>query len=258
MFKTLFKNKSIIDDNTKKWIFDTFLWTFDQFEHNYFTHKTVLVLPTNAFYEGKVSSVHEMAKAIFDNTLRYAGMNNWPIVLVKPQALPTLAFENGIHGEKTQLIATTTNKPIEVTYNPSQINQPQDLIASFSQTFASILISHRKQLPPGGEKYLPQAIDLVASFLGFGIMLSNTAYQFKGGCGSCHKMSAHRNGHLAEAESLYCLAIFVVLKQMPLKQVTSHLKSHLRKDFKNAYKEINQEFLDSSSVLSLMQSGNIK
>ncbi len=259
MFSTLFKTEPFLDSNTKKWIVDSFLWAFDQFSFDVFTYESSLVLPTNNFYPGSVASVHQMAQAIFDNTLKYAGMAHWPIVLVKPEnfkpqsldhLLPQLVFENESRGDKATLL-TSTEVNIEVSYNPSQINQPQDLIASFAQSFAAILISHNKRLPPGGKDFYPQSIDLLAIFMGFGVMFANTAYQFKGGCGSCYNANANRSANLAEPESLYCLAIFSVLKKLSIKQVMPHLKAHLRKDFKKAFKEIKQELTESSSPLLL-------
>jgi len=265
MFSTLFKTEPFLDSSTKKWVVDSFIWAFDQFSFDVFTDESSLVLPTNNFYPGSVASVHQMAQAIFDNTLKYAGMAHWPIVLVKPenfqqqpldQLLPQVVFEKESRGDKATLLASTQLTStevvnIEVSYNPSQINQPQDLIASFAQSFAAILISHNKQLPPGGKDFYPQSIDLLAIFMGFGVMFANTAYQFKGGCGSCYNANANRSANLAEPESLYCLAIFSALKKLPIKQVLPHLKTHLRKDFKKAFKEIKQDLTDSTSPLIL-------
>ena len=76
--------------------------------------------------------------------------------------------------------------------------------------------------------------------MGFGVIFANTAYQFKGGCGSCNNASLNRQAALTEPETVYALALFCVLKKEPIKQVKGHLKSHLRKDFVNAYKSIAQ------------------
>ncbi|NQY66093.1 MAG: hypothetical protein HRT38_20945 [Alteromonadaceae bacterium] len=244
MLNNLFQTKPVLDSGTSDWIFDTFAWAIENFELNVFKQDTQLILPNNDFYPGKVSSVHQMAQSIFDLTLKYAGMENWPIRLVEPQnyqqqPLAKIHFSNAIRGGSFQLVNEPEQETIiEITYNPNQINQPQDLIASFGQTLASILILQSDAIPPGGKDNLPQAADLVACFMGFGVMFANTAYQFKGGCGSCYNPAANRQVALAELDVAYCLALFSVLKSIPVKQVLPHLKLHLKKTFKQAHKEI--------------------
>ena len=99
---------------------------------------------------------------------------------------------------------------------PEPNQSTQDLVASFCQAFAAILIAQRGEQPPGGEQFLPQAIDLLASYMGFGVMFANTAYQFKGGCGSCYNRYANREVALPENEMVSCLALFTVLKGLQL------------------------------------------
>jgi len=251
MLLSLFKQQPCLDESTTLWILDTFEWALTNFECEVFKQDAQLILPTSEFYPDRVSSIEEMAQTVFDKTLRYAGMGNWPIKLVPPvvyhqspqlHSMPKLQFNGAIRGNNVEISCAdytqSSNNTIYVSYNPNQINQPQDLVASYAQAFAAILIAQRGTLPPGGEQFMPQAIDLVASFMGFGVMFANTAYQFKGGCGSCYNKYANREAALPENEMLYCLAVFSVLKSIPVKHVTLHLKSHLRSGFKKAYKEL--------------------
>jgi len=246
MLAALFKSQPVVDEGTKNWIFDTFAWAVEHFESQVFVKETQLILPTNSYYPGSVSSVHEMAQAIFNNTLKYAGMQGWPIVLVAPQVyehepMPKLALPEVIRGQQAVVhINREHTSPIRISYHPGQINQPQDLIATFAHSLAMIMITQRGILPPGGKENLPQAADLLACFMGFGVMLANTAYQFKGGCGSCYNASANRQAALPEQDTLYMLALFSILKSIPIKTVTPHLKSHMKSTFKSAYKELVQ------------------
>ena len=221
--------------------------------------ETRLILPSNEFYPGTVSSIDEMAQAMFINTKNYAGMQQWPIQLTNNvptsnTAIEDLTLGTVIRGEHADITLSTGNEALTLGYTPNQVNQPQDLIAGISQALASILVVSNKVLPPGGKEYLPQAIDLVACFMGFGVIFANTAYQFKGGCGSCNNASLNRQAALTEPETLYALALFCVLKQEPIKQVKSHLKSHLRKDFSHAYKSIEQSLNNSTqpALLAVM------
>ena len=95
-------------------------------------------------------------------------MKNWPIKLVSPaayhqnpqyQQMPKLQFGEAIRGDNVQVFTkdfshsanTNANNYIYVSYNPNQINQPQDLVASYAQAFAAILIAQKGIEPPGGE-----------------------------------------------------------------------------------------------------------
>jgi len=252
MFSNLFKKTPVVDSNSHNWILDTFVWALENFELPVFKNETQLILPTNEFYPGNVNSVHEMAQSVFDKTLEYAGLQHWPIVLVAPdnieqQTLPALDFVDIKRGEAVKFhTELTAEQSIKVSYNPNQVNQPQDLVASFAQAFAMIVIVHSGRTPPGGAEFLPQAVELVACFMGFGVMFSNTAYQFKGGCGSCFNPYANRNVSLSENDMVYCLALFSVLKQKKIKDASPFLKSHLRTSFKKSYKELQSSINDNT------------
>ena len=245
MLAKLFAPKEIIDENTKNWIFDTFAWAIENFDINVLKNESKLILPNNEFYPGSVNSVEEMANSMFTQTKAYAGMQQWPVQLTSSTPEVNIAIEDltlgqKIRGEHAQVTLNTPDRKLQLGFNPHQVNQPQDFIANISQALASILVISNKVLPPGGKDYLPQAIDLVACFMGFGVIFANTAYQFKGGCGSCNKANLNRQVALTEPETLYALALFCVLKKESIKNVKGHLKTHLRKDFEHACKSISQ------------------
>ncbi len=265
MLSSFFKAKPLIDDTSKMWIFDTFSWCIDQLDGDFFYKNSELILPNNSFYPGSVSSVEEMAETIFTNTTKYSGLTRWPLRLVDSEhfiekSMPQLEFKTRLRGEmasispieNAQFASMISYKidgqkvtpTIDIAFHASQLNQVQDLIAYLVQVQANILVSQHSNLPssisaPGGKELLPQTIDLIACFMGFGVIFANTAYQFKGGCGSCNIQSLNRQAALPELETVYALALFCVLKSIAIKQVKSSLKSHLYKSFRQAYKEIN-------------------
>jgi len=256
MFSTLFKAKPVIDEESKEWIFDTFAWCIEQLDGDFFQSHSELILPNNTFYPGSSSSIEEMAETIFGNTSKYTGMTSWPLRLVSADSfiqrpMPQLSFESGLRGENCKVscksnyeIGNETAAPaIDIAFHPSQLNQPQDLIAYLVQIQAGILVNQNSALTasiiaPGGKEVLAQTIDLVACFMGFGVIFANTAYQFKGGCGSCNNRNLNRQAALPELETVYALALFCVIKGVDIKPVKKELKSHLYKPFKQAHKEI--------------------
>lgn len=278
MLSNLFKTKPVIDESSKEWIFDTFSWCMAELDSDFFKDNSELILPNNSFYPGSSSSVEEMANTIFSNTLKYTGMTSWPLTLVSSdnivqKEMPKLFFESSLRGESakvsTQISAqanestmsnisykvegeavasSTSIKPtIDIAFHSSQLNQPQDLIAYLVQIQAGILVNQHGVLPPGGKEALPQTIDLVACFMGFGVIFANTAYQFKGGCGSCNNRNLNRQPALPELETVYALALFCVIKGVEIKQVKKELKSHLYKPFRQAYKEITEYLQQNTS-----------
>lgn len=256
MFSTLFKTKPIIDDGSREWIIDTFAWCFEQLDGNFFIHHSQLILPNNSFYPGSSSSVEEMANTIFNNTAKYTGMTAWPLRIVSsenftPKPFPLLSVESSLRGEKCKIRCHNNYEvgnegvppAIDIAFHSSQLNQPQDFIAYLVQHQAGILLNQQATISssisyPGGKEVFAQTIDLVACFMGFGVIFANTAYQFKGGCGSCNNRSLNRQAALPELETVYALALFCVLKNSDIKPIKKALKSHLYKAFKQAHKEV--------------------
>ncbi len=262
MLFDFFKSQPVVDESVHNWVVDTYSWAITQFNGELLKHDTQLILPTNKFYPGRVSSVHEMAQQVFEQTVNYVGMQNWPLTLVEPQyitnnIIPPLSTSRLLRGESAYITVngTVNNKQtIEIGYNPAQVNQPQDLVSSFVQVLATLLVYQSPTLPPGGKEYIPQAIDLVACFMGFGVIFSNTAFQYKGGCGTCNNRQANRQSTLTEVETVYSLAMFCVLKHIDKSNVLPHLKPHLKRVFKQSYKQIKaqQIQLEPTALLSLI------
>ncbi len=257
MFSTLldkFSNKPVIDEGSRAWIFDTFAWAVENLDGSYFKNKSELILPTNEFYPGKVSSVEEMAETIFSATLKYSGLQNWPIELASPQSVqpssvPKLSFAGSYRGEKA-LISQEQANAIPVPYQPLQVNQPQDFVSSLVQVLSVLMIKQQDSLPPGGQEAFAQTVDLVAVFMGFGVVFSNTAYQFKGGCGSCNNRNINRQAALPELETVYALALFCTIKKYDHKKVLPHLKSHLRTLYKRSHRDI-AKYIEANNTATI-------
>ncbi len=243
---SLFNNKAPLDASSSQWLFDAFAWSLDNFDAKLFHNDTLLVLPTNQFFPGRVDSVHGMASLIFDRVKGYAGISHWPTrladqsscSLLNPQKVRVIGALRGPDciGDDS----VPDEQRLLIPYNPQQINNPEGMIATFAHTLAHYMGQTAKTPPPGGVEYWPHVTELLAVYLGFGIMFANSAFTFRGGCGSCYNPAANRDAYLSEQEATYALAIFAVLKDISNSTVTGHLKSHLRGFYKKAVKEINQ------------------
>lgn len=249
----LFKARPLIDQSSADWIFDTYAWALEYFDSNDFFTRSRLIQPSNEFFPGRVDSVHAKAENIFNATLSHAGLSHWPLVLQAPEqfqnsATPLLniqSFER--NSGKSKLPSLKTDQPLHLSYNPQQTLKPEDLSSSFAHNIAQQLAFQSQILPPGGSDYFLEGTEVLAIFLGFGVMFANSAYTFRGGCGSCYNAQANRQATLTENDVMFALALFCRLKEIPGSEATRFLKKHLRSSFKQATKQINaqpQEKLD--------------
>ncbi|CCQ11450.1 putative orphan protein [Pseudoalteromonas luteoviolacea B = ATCC 29581] len=256
-----FKPKPLVDEDELAFIVDTFVWAATHLDGKHFLQYSKIVTPSREDFPDTVNSIESMASSVFKRVVDFAGMSHWPLALVNPshsrqQSLPRMSVINSLRGPSSQ-INFDNAPPIEFSFNPQQINQPEDLVASFAIGLSHLLVATVQQqtgeLPPGGKTQLPQACDVIAVFLGFGVMLSNTAYQFKGGCGSCFNPYANRQAALTEAQTLFAHALVAHFK--PQSQASKHLKPHLRSQYKQAKAQVARYFSSTSQpVLLAMES----
>ena len=239
----------LLEEDATQWVLQTFNWCLDHFDARFFYEQSQLVIPSNKHFPGRVDSPHEMAELIFARVKEYAGMAHWPLELAPAGSYPLqppvkIQLEGPVRGGSAPLPDAPR---ISLSYDPAQIRNPEALIASYAHTLAHYLGATASRPPPGGAEHWPYATEILAIFLGFGLMFANSAFVFQGGCGSC--ATAGRAAYLSEYEATYALAIFCVLKQIPPTHVTRYLKKHLRGFCKRAMREI-PAHLETSGVVA--------
>lgn len=243
----LLKSKPLIDQASAEWIFETYAWALNNFDSQEFFSRSRLVQPTNDFFPGRATSQYSLAEQIFHHTLKYMGLTHWPIQLQAPHQFLNLPNQtiDIVHFERhsgTQLLPEISHQPpIYLTYNSQQTSKPEDLSSSFAHNIAQHVIFQSQQLPPGGPDYFFEAAEILAIFMGFGVMFANSAYTFRGGCGSCYNPQANRKATLSENNVLFALALFCCLKDIPKNEASRFLKKHLRSPFKKAMQQIHQQ-----------------
>jgi hypothetical protein len=242
---SLFKSsKPLIDPEARDWMFDVFEWSMEQFDRDYFFNHSRLVLPTNDYFPGRADSVQGMADLVFKQVSQYAGVSHWPTEVAPFDQCTIEAQQPVIIGAPLRLVdgqqpGIDAEAPrLRIPYNPQQVSNPEGLIASFAHVLAHYLGQFASEPPPGGADYWPHATEMIAVFLGFGLMFANSAYTFRGGCGSCYNPAANRDAYLTERQATYALGIFTTLKVIPPKQVSANLKPHLRGFYRRALREI--------------------
>ncbi|MEH6649416.1 MAG: hypothetical protein V7707_05230 [Motiliproteus sp.] len=244
MLANLFKPKPLLDDPSAAWICQQFEWIVQQFDGDFFEQTTILVLPDNNHFPGKADNHQAMAQILFDRVKHYAGLNHWPTLLLNlaqhapqqddQQAILPLTLQQG------QQLAPVAGPPLRVYFNPAQVNEPQAMISSFAQSLAHALAQQTEQPPAIETQQWPLLVELVAIYLGFGVPMTNSAFAFAGGCGSCGKLAAQRQAFLSQDEALFALALFCQHKQIDNSTVVPQLNSHLKKLYKRAQWQLQQ------------------
>ena len=244
----LFGPKFLLDDGTTNWIFDSFAWALESFGSDVFYQHTELVLPNDTYFPDKFETPEDVAETIFNRVRRYAGMEDWPCRLVaqkeeiNPKVGSALLLQGLPKGPAgTFSISSGKHPTIEISYDPTQINQPEALIATFAHELAHYLMASVENAPPGGDQFEEQATDLVAVFMGFGVFLANSAFTFSQYADSeSQGWQTTSLGYLTETEFTYCLAVFLQLKEINSATVDPHLDKHLMKTLNAARKEMNR------------------
>lgn len=216
-----------------------------------FYENTRLILPTTDYFPSKIEGVEEIAISTFDAVKKYAGMEEWPCRLEKQdedlntQVAPTLAVQNA---PKTPLgtFEAKENNEIVITYNPELVNNPMQLVATYAHELSHYLTGSGQEEPPGGWENWEFATDIAATFLGFGIFMANSAFNFNQFTEvDSQGWQYSRNGYLSEEEHIYALAIFLGLQGISDGAALSHLKPNLKALLKKALAEISRSELIS-------------
>jgi hypothetical protein len=222
MILDLITRKPVLDETSALWMFDTFAWALRYLDADVFFHETILVTPSNEHFPGGAGNAEELASLVFKRVKDYAGLGHWPCRLINevdfmPGEPVNIQIEGGLRGSKGIVPATT----------------------DYAHTLAHYLGATAPEPPPGGRDNWPHVTELLAVFMGFGLMMANTAFTKKiRSCSSCSGPAVERTNYLSQYDVTYALAIFCVLKDIPAKQVLPHLKSTLRPFFKKAMKEV--------------------
>ncbi len=254
----LLKEKPLVEEDSIQWLFETYAWALNNFGSDVFFNETIMVLPTNKFFPGSANNSHDMAQVIFEQVKKYAGLGHWPCKLqdqssCNTETSPKVLIEGALRGSKGIVSKSVTEEnKLLITYHPDQVKNPEALIASYAHMLSHYLGAMSELASPGGEEYWPHTTEVLAVFMGFGLIFSNSAYTFnRNKCGSCAGSIPSRSGYLSQSEMTYAFAIFCVLKNINNKEVLPHLKKSLRSFFKKAVIDIKKRQQDLALLKSI-------
>jgi len=240
----IFRSKPILSIEDTEFQVATFKWLLRNFGGKDFYETIKFVLPTRDYFPSQVENETEAAIQTFDAVKKYAGMEDWPCKLVAQEkdvdtlVAPTLSVRN-VPNSPLGTFEEKEHDEIVITYNPDIVNNPTQLVATYAHELAHYLTSYCPEDPPGGWDNWEFATDITATFLGFGLFMSNSAFTFQQFSGvDSQGWQYNRSGYLSEAEHIFSLGIFLGLKNIPIETALPHLKPKLKKVLKKAVKQI--------------------
>ena len=235
-----------LDPESAEWIFSCFRWAMAEFGADIFFRDTRLITPTDSFFPERGLRGTKLAEVLFHRVREYSGMGSWECQLVaqEPDANPFVGSSLIVQGSPKGPAGTWSHtgdkdEAATITYNPSQLHNPESLIATFAHELAHYLGATSKTPPPGGEPLWEPATDLLAVFMGFGTFMTNSSFSFRqfstsDGSG----WESRQQGYLSQMELCFSLAVFTDLKSIAESEVRPFLASGMRGFFRKSRKDL--------------------
>lgn len=247
----IFKSKPFLCSEDTEFQIATYRWLLKNFGGKHFFEDTKLILPTREFFPSKVKNEKDAAIKTFEMVKKYAGMEEWPCKLEAQEAdlethiAPTLVIKN-VPSSPLGTFEAKKNNEIVITYNPALVNNPTQLVATYAHELAHYLTGSGQEEPPGGWDNWEFATDIAATFLGFGLFMANSAFNFQQFTAvDSQGWQYNRSGYLSEPEHIFALAIFLRLRGIAIESALQYLKPNLKSMLKKAVIEVSEsEWID--------------
>lgn len=247
----IFGNKLPLPRDEWDWQLASFKWMIHEFGGIDQNPDNQLVLPNSDFFSPQADEPREKAVQIFDRVKELSGMAEWPTKLSEGErSLPdslhpgfSLIHEDQPPAGEFRLEEQDTGDLVaEIFYNPSHIEQPMALIATFAHELAHYLMSGAKTAPPGGWEIHELTTDLVAVYLGFGIFLANSASNFSTISDFDQSGWKHDFQGYLSADALVCaIALWESLAGRDPLLACDHLKNNLSKKLRKTVQQIERK-----------------
>lgn len=249
-----FRSKLPVDRDEYEWLVACFAWLAREFEGLDRLQKTVLVLPDDAHFPVSTAKGHARALELFEQVKAHAEMTEWPCSLIAGATEREARVSAGL------ALRHTSTPPLGtfgyaggryiITYNPSLLIQPENLVATFAHELAHYLIHNAATRPPGGPELEEHATDMGAVFLGFGVFMANASKSFRQ-FQNFEEVGweSRRSGYLSELSLVTALAMFIRLTSADAVAAERALKNYLRAPLRKALAAIDREHPDLAATL---------
>ena len=259
----LFGARLPIDRDELDFQLATFKWLIGEFGP---VSETVLILPTDDFFDLRGARGEAGVREIFDAVRRHAGMADWPCELragksdrpIDAGNAHLLRHEGGPAPCGTfQVGEGLAGRHGIITYNPGMAREPAGLVATFAHELGHYLMATAAGSPPGGWDLHELHTDLAAVYLGFGIFMANQARNFshfttESGAG----WQSSLRGYLSENALVTATAIFQRLADRDPGEAELWLKPYLRGVLRKADRALARQAPDMAAAVAAVDLGD--
>ena len=187
---------------------------------------------------------------LFEAVRALAGMEQWDCRLEKVEVgeeIPELGLISGGGACGTFSIE---NGQAVIRYNSAMLRNPDALAATFAHELCHFLLAGAGD-PPGGPDLMEHSTDCAAAYLGFGVLLANSARQFEQWSdGGMQGWRSSTTGYLSEQSLVTATALFSALHGHDTADAEAALKPYLRKDFAKAREAASRDFPNLQATLA--------
>jgi hypothetical protein len=210
-----FKKSTIVSEAMAQWHKDKFDWLVSTFGIATDFENRELVLPEPRAFRSGGKTGHDLAVFMFDQIKKYAGMPDFYVALVPTNdAPPDYEGENMIRPVHGSFAAGTfsakTGNTVIITYEEKMLNEPMKLVSTLAHELSHYLLASTSVPLPVDKDEEEFLTDLTSVFLGFGVFMANTAFQFdQFNDGNIQGWKTSRLGYLPENDLVYATALFI-------------------------------------------------
>jgi len=215
------------------WIYRHYRWLETHLPKRSGEFQARLILPEREFYPTPKTRDHAFAEAVFETTRAFMGLSEWNCRLVaqseEDREAQQALSRGGLFGETRTFGAAGTfsagEGEVEISYSPSLLSDPAGLVATLAHELCHYLLAAVKEEPPCTWEEHEPLTDLAAVHEGFGVFLSNSAFQFKQWSDSQYSgWRSSSRGYMSEAELGFALGVFCVRNKVDPEVAMSRLK----------------------------------
>lgn len=228
--------KCPVDDETKKWIEDSFNWLIEELSAETLLANEV-VLPNEKYFPDPLTGKPRDVRRIVERVCAYMDVDPREVELglykLDKPGQPLLTVTGSRHASfNYQKRKGKYNLRLEVT----QAAHVESLVAHVAHDLAHVILLGERRITSDHVDYEPLA-DLVTVFYGFGVFSANAAFALAQGRNAEYHGGPHlREGYMTEEMYGYALALFVHARGGAKPDWTKMLSVNVRHYFKQGLK----------------------
>jgi len=225
----LFKKRPTIDNDELAWIAACWRWLDDILGPVDKEPRRQAILPSRRLFPDTEYAGHKRAQYYFDLVRRYSGAGDGAIELMAQAPAPELGDSIVFAERRTSKALGTfrqSGNAAVITYDPAQLKDPIQLVATLVHELAHYLLLRAASDPPGGAELEELATDLATVHLGFGLFGANAAFNFKQTTDFDRQgWSTQRSGYMPENMWAFAFALFAEILSLDAASYSAYAKA---------------------------------